>query len=560
MNGQRPQADRLYHQESHLPIASKISLSGRLAIALSFGVFMLWAIYFVYRSSSVGIDGKRYFSLFDDAMISMRYAWNLTHGNGLVYNVGERVEGYTNPLMTLLMAVATLLFEKESAVLAVQIANLFFIVVCGYLTFRLSTVMQLEPSVGWIAASLLFLYYPFVYWGLMGMETGLLSTLLLLSVLVAFEADMNQTKRAGLLSITLGAAYLTRPDAILAAFCILGFLVIEQARQHGERKWYHIVVALCIFILIVVSHTAFRFYYYGQLVPNTYVLKMTGMPLLARIRDGVSFVLPFLRETWIWFSLFLTTIFFAFSRRKLLLVALFGLQLVYQIWVGGDAWDYWRMIVPYAPFAFIVLSAEVYRLVESASISRSYMDFLNRGRSRSIISPNVLLTLAFSAGIVVRSVDRFLPQMLCIESPYQSSNNAHNINRAIAIKNVVTDEGTVGLFWAGTTAYYLSNYCIDFLGKTDPSIASLPPDMSGARGWNRMISVPGHNKYDLDYSIKLLKPTYVEGFECGKQNLADWAKSTYGLFEYKGIKLHLLLGSPFVRWSVVNPVAEEVRP
>jgi len=40
----------------------------------------------------------------DDAYISFRYARNLIEGNGLVFNPGERVEGYTNFLWTVLMA------------------------------------------------------------------------------------------------------------------------------------------------------------------------------------------------------------------------------------------------------------------------------------------------------------------------------------------------------------------------------------------------------------------------------------------------------------------------
>src|SRR5437764_1315440 len=37
----------------------------------------------------------------DDAYISFRYAGNLLHGRGLVFNAGERVEGYSNFLWTL---------------------------------------------------------------------------------------------------------------------------------------------------------------------------------------------------------------------------------------------------------------------------------------------------------------------------------------------------------------------------------------------------------------------------------------------------------------------------
>jgi len=37
-------------------------------------LYTAWAIPFMLESSVVAIDGRRYFGLFDDAMISMRYA------------------------------------------------------------------------------------------------------------------------------------------------------------------------------------------------------------------------------------------------------------------------------------------------------------------------------------------------------------------------------------------------------------------------------------------------------------------------------------------------------
>ena len=40
----------------------------------------------------------------DDAYISFRYAQNLALHGELTYNLGERVEGYTNFLWTVLMA------------------------------------------------------------------------------------------------------------------------------------------------------------------------------------------------------------------------------------------------------------------------------------------------------------------------------------------------------------------------------------------------------------------------------------------------------------------------
>src|SRR3954451_10285533 len=85
------------------PADDQFSSKGRLLFAFIAAMFLIYAGLFIYRTSFV-IDGERYFSLFDDAMISMRYAKNLANGYGLVWNPGgERVEGYTNPLWVLYM-------------------------------------------------------------------------------------------------------------------------------------------------------------------------------------------------------------------------------------------------------------------------------------------------------------------------------------------------------------------------------------------------------------------------------------------------------------------------
>src|SRR5215210_3450510 len=56
----------------------------------------------------------------DDAFISYRYALNLIAGHGLVFNPGERVEGYTNLLYVLLLVPAAWLAGPER-LLAVSI-------------------------------------------------------------------------------------------------------------------------------------------------------------------------------------------------------------------------------------------------------------------------------------------------------------------------------------------------------------------------------------------------------------------------------------------------------
>ncbi len=177
--------------------------------------FVAWASLFIYKSSFVGIDGRRYFCLFDDAMISMRYAWNFSYGSGLVWNPGEYVEGYTNPLLTLLMSLPTLVFDKVDAVLAVQILGIVFMLLNAYLVLSIAEhVVSGQERYHWLFLVFAFLcalsYYPLIYWTLMGMETGLLAVLLSLGILSALRyARDHRPAQEVLLSVLvrLGVPY-----------------------------------------------------------------------------------------------------------------------------------------------------------------------------------------------------------------------------------------------------------------------------------------------------------------------------------------------------------------
>jgi arabinofuranosyltransferase len=201
--------------------------SEKSALVISSLGFVVWSAIFIYRSSFIAIDGKRYFCLFDDAMISMRYAWNFSHGTGLIWNAGERVQGFSNLLMTLLMAIATLIFSKSSASLFIQILGVVVLLTIAFLCIKLSESVfhqdEISPCI--FSRVLIFLsvlsYYPLLFWSLMGMETGLLTMLLLFGILQAFEFVRNKNSTPlFLVSGSLGFAFLSRNDSIIVAFLI----------------------------------------------------------------------------------------------------------------------------------------------------------------------------------------------------------------------------------------------------------------------------------------------------------------------------------------------------
>ena len=102
-----------------LPAREEHAAGRRPGIKAPALLLTVFSVTFVARTG-VRYHGRLYFSLFDDAMISMRYAANLAHGHGLVWNPGQPpVEGYTNFGWTLWMALLHVVGLSGSAAVSV---------------------------------------------------------------------------------------------------------------------------------------------------------------------------------------------------------------------------------------------------------------------------------------------------------------------------------------------------------------------------------------------------------------------------------------------------------
>ncbi len=525
-------------------------------------LFIAWSFVFIHRSSFVAIDGQRYFCLFDDAMISMRYARNLAQGQGLVWNPGERVEGYTNLLMVLLMAGPNLLREKHIAVLIVHLLGIPLLLLIARVAAALADrILPGGPKPDRnLAAALSFLsvllYYPLAYWSLMGMETGLLTLLLSASALFAirYASDGGNRDLVGATG-ALGLAFLTRNDAAIFAPLLGGFLLWTQIRRQTPGGYRRLILASGAFLLCVAAQTVFRRIYYGHWVPNTYVLKLGLVPPGVRFPDGLVFVLPFLISISPLSIAAALETFLDFRPEKLLLLSLGLTACAYQVYAGGDPWPYWRIMVPGIPGLF-ALSSHATILIARA-VQRAYAS--RRWGDADSSAPAVGLTLILCGAWLVTANARFFPEMSFRARPYQAADNEVNVNTAVALQLFTAPEATLAVMWAGALPYYAGRTGIDCLGKCDRYIASLPPDLTGKAGGKTTVTTPGHNKYDLNYSIVSLRPTYVQRFSWAGQNVSKWANQYYLRVQYEGVQLYLLKKSPHVLWDEIDRAKAIVR-
>jgi hypothetical protein len=148
----------------------------------------------------------------DDAYISFRYARNLVDGHGLVYNLGEPVEGYTNFLWTLLIAAGL----KLGAAPESFVNGLGITFGVGTFVFTYWVAERLAPSgpVPCLATWLLASTAIFNGHAVFGLETAMFACLLMAGA-ARFMAESANEKRRPWSGALFGMAALTRPEAPL---------------------------------------------------------------------------------------------------------------------------------------------------------------------------------------------------------------------------------------------------------------------------------------------------------------------------------------------------------
>ncbi len=476
-------------------------------------LFSLYASVFIYKTSFV-IEGERYFSLFDDAMISMRYAKNFVEGHGLVMNHGERVEGYTNPMWVLYMAGIHLLpVSMPKICLLIQITGAILLIANLYVVMKIARLVSGNSYQVSSGAMLLTAFYlPLISWSLQGMEVSLVTLIISIAVWKAMLC-MKENDFSIWLYIMLGMGTLVRID--MAAPYIGIWLFLMKVQPSHRKK--NLVWGLSIFAFFMGAQTLARFAYYGDILPNTYYLKMTGYPLVFRITRGFIVFMHFIwRMNLLYFLFPFIILLTRFDKGRGLCAWMLGLQCFYSIYVGGDAWEIWggsnRYIAVAMPLFFVLFAHALYTLKE-------FFD-------------NIIKKLKTAPGPIYAFLARYSFTFLIMLSFLQFNNNRGPLNLAgfvfinlppnvkgnkemveysQIVRNISTEDARIAVTWAGALPYYSEKYTVDFLGKTDKFIAH--EEMRQAEGFDKLIFFyPGHLKYNYEYSIRQQKPDIIVQF------------------------------------------------
>lgn len=255
-------------------------------------IFFVPALLVIVALAARVVPGPR---TIDDSYITFRYARNLLAGNGFTYNPGERVQGTTTPLYTLLMAGLGVLAGGAQApfpTLALSVntlADAGTAVLLFYLGKRLGS-----PRVGF-GAGLAWGVAPFsVTFAIGGLETSVY-VLLLTGCAAAYAGRRN------VLAALCGAlALLTRPDALI----LLGPLALDRLarlalRRDPEDKLQFGELAA---LLPVILWFGFAWVYFGSPVAHSVQAKLAAYrlePYASLVRLIQHYTTPFMEYNWI---------------------------------------------------------------------------------------------------------------------------------------------------------------------------------------------------------------------------------------------------------------------
>lgn len=419
----------------------------------------------------------------DDAYISYRYALNLVEGQGLVFNPGEKIEGFSNLLWVLLTAL----------LLGICPPSLIHYAVCGVSALlAVASMLVLENEMRRrhgegraLAAAALWAAYPYLWqW----VSTGLESVAMVFLQLMIWRT-LSRVGGEGPgafpwrpLAVLLSLVVFLRADGFVLIFLVAFHFVLDRRPSWALRTLLAGAPATLALFL-------FRFVYYQDILPATYYVKVAH-PLFVRL--GGAFEL-------------LTELLFKFLMAPFLLALL---------WLAWRTFVDWRASSPNSEAP----GGSTFRFPPELSLAGGLLAYWLYIGGDNFHNRFLLLLVPLGIAVIVGplaeglSRDRQTVLVAAFLISYSGliwsyDNFAWKKNRYdgwIELGNFLGERfpnAVVAAEAIGKTPYFSRLYTIDMLGLCDAHISKLPPVRR---------ATPGHEKSDPEYVLSR-KPDLIVG-------------------------------------------------
>jgi hypothetical protein len=420
------------------------ALTANLVLILG---IVIAAAYFIYNARSLWFTQ-------DDAFISYRYAKNALEGHGLVFNIGERVEGYTNFLWVVWLMLCGLIgIDFDPAAKALGIASGIGMIILGALLARHAWRQIYDKGSEWagVAGALIVgVNGSVAYWSVSGLETAFFGFLLTLAVWLWI-------RESPLTPVAFALATMTRPEGGLV------WLLLTGCEYITTRDWRRTLKLFLFTAILLAPFGLFKLLYYGYLLPNPFYAK-TGFAW-EYVQSGLEYAWLFLQH-YMLYGVMLIPVAFALWKlpgRAKRIPIVFVVYSLYIIVVGGDVLRPNRFFVPLIPLmAAAIMGGEAWLPQWARKHNFRYAPtvlLIGLLISTSITIPREIITST-------RNLEIGLIQKMTTIADY--------------LRNLDNRPFTIAVSTIGKIAYDLpGRRIIDMLGLTDSTIARHPEVIPG---------------------------------------------------------------------------------
>lgn len=433
----------------------------------------------VLLGAGLVVHAARYDFMSDDGFIVLRYAANLVNGHGMVFNPGERVEGFSSWLWLWLVAAAQMV--GADPVLAARLLGLAAGVATVWVTFELATRLlpeQASPAWALPAPLIVAANGSFACWVPAGLETALFTLLLTATVWAAVR------QRFVALAVLAALCLLTRSEALL----LVGVIAVLQKVQDRQplSAW---LAVWALPAATIVAQFGVRWFYFADLLPNTFYAKTGGT--WAQWSRGSDYVLDYaadhesapLLAALVGFGLLSGT------ARVRLVAGVVAATWASVIAVGGDGLPMYRFMLPALPLTAVLLAVALERA------------------QRLMASAGLRLVPGVAIGAIVLCVAwaHFTPPERGAHfGDYWYQRNVEVprwIRTGLWLRDNAAASDSFAAVPIGAVAYYSGLRAYDMLGLTDRHIAHRQMPAMGQ-------GMAGHEKHDGAYILSQ-RPTFL---------------------------------------------------
>jgi len=305
-------------------------------------------------------SGYLYNFTVDDAYISFRYVDNLAQGKGMVFNIGERQEGYSNFLWIILLGIFA--WGGISPVISSKLLSIMFGIGIFFLTYNFSRLFNKKnTSPSYITLFLLASSTSLVLWTASGMETVFYTFLLLLaSYLFLRECEGKGAYSSAVCFLLLA---LTRPEGIIFFVLPVLFRMYDLLNPNSHFNRRSFCIYLLIFFLPFSAYILWKYLYFGSIIPNPFYAKFNApLQLIYEPTSKLRKAWTYLTRAMIQNNLVATIPFLGIllgnnslgQKRLFYIGGVILLQIFFIVSVGGDWMPYYRFFVPILPFIYFL--------------------------------------------------------------------------------------------------------------------------------------------------------------------------------------------------------------